>query len=172
MEPRLDVITLAVADLDLALAFYRRLGLESKGIVGTEWADEMTGANGAIAMFKLEGGLLLNLYPRADLAKDAAIPVGPPQSGEFSLAQLVRSRDEVDESLENAAAAGARVTPAHDRPWGIYSGYFRDPMATFGRSSGTRTGFRNRAAEARSSGVAADERGLTYRGFTSRRRHC
>jgi predicted lactoylglutathione lyase len=127
MEPRLDVITLAVADLEVALAFYRRLGLESQGILGTQWKDEKTGANGAIAMFKLEGGLLLNLYPRADLAKDAAIPVGPPQSGEFSLAQLVRSRDEVDELLETASAAGATVTAAHDRPWGIYSGYFRDP---------------------------------------------
>jgi uncharacterized protein len=127
VEPRLDVITLAVADLELALAFYRRLGLESKGIVGAEWVDETTGANGAIAMFKLEGGLLLNLYLRADLAKDAEIPDGPPKSGEFSLAQLVRSRDEVDEALENAAAAGATVTLPHDRPWGIYSGYFRDP---------------------------------------------
>jgi len=121
-----DVITLAVADLEPALAFYRRLGLESNGIVGTEWKDEATGANGAIALFKLEGGLLLNLYPRTDLAKDAAIPAGPPKSGEFSLAQLVRSRDEVDRLLEKAAAAGATVTPAHDRPWGIYSGYFRD----------------------------------------------
>ncbi len=127
MKPRVDVITLAVADLEHALAFYRRLGLESNGIIGTAWVDEMTGANGAIAMFKLEGGPLLNLYPRADLAKDAAIPVGPPKSGEFSLAQLVRSRAEVDEFLANAAAAGATVTPAHDRPWGIYSGYFRDP---------------------------------------------
>jgi uncharacterized protein len=127
VEPRLDVITLAVADLELALAFYRRLGLESEGVVGTQWSDEKTGANGAVAMFKLEGGLLLNLYPRTDLAKDAAIPTGLRQSGEFSLAQLVRSRDGVDELLESAAAAGATVTPAHDRPWGIYSGYFRDP---------------------------------------------
>jgi catechol 2,3-dioxygenase-like lactoylglutathione lyase family enzyme len=126
MESRLDVITLAVADLELALAFYRRLGLESKGIVGAEWVDETTGANGAIAMFELDGGLLLNLYPRAELAKDAAIPAGTPQSGEFSLAQLVRNRDEVDEVLEKAAAAGAGITPARDRPWGIYSGYFRD----------------------------------------------
>jgi predicted lactoylglutathione lyase len=121
------VITLSVADLELALAFYRRLGLESKGIVGSEWEDELTGANGAIAMFELEGGLLLNLYPRGELAKDAAIPVGPPQSGEFSLAQLVCSPDEVDKLLEQAAAAGGTVTRAHDRPWGIYSGYFRDP---------------------------------------------
>ena len=99
MEPRLDVITLAVADLEVALAFYRRLGFESNGIVGTEWADEVTGANGAVAMFRLDGGLLLNLYPRADLAKDAAIPAGPPHSGEFSLGQLVRGRHEVDELL-------------------------------------------------------------------------
>jgi predicted lactoylglutathione lyase len=126
VEPRVDVITLAVADLEPALAFYRSLGLESNGVVGTEWKDEETGANGAIALFRLEGGLLLNLYPRTDLAKDAAIPAGPPQSGEFSLAQLVRSRDDVDRLLEKAAAAGATVTPAHDRPWGIYSGYFRD----------------------------------------------
>jgi uncharacterized glyoxalase superfamily protein PhnB len=65
--------------------------------------------------------------PHADLAKDAAISVGPPHSGEFSLAQLVRSRDEVDGLLKKAAGAGGTVTPAHDRPWGIYSGYFRDP---------------------------------------------
>jgi uncharacterized protein len=122
----LDVITLAVADLERALAFYRSLGLESKGVVGTEWTDEETGANGAIALFRLEGGLLLNLYPRSDLAKDAAIPAGEPQSGEFSLAQVVRRRGDVDELLAKAAAAGATVTPAHDRPWGIYSGYFRD----------------------------------------------
>ena len=121
------MITLAVADLERALAFYRGLGLESKGVIGREWRDGVTGANGAIAMFKLEGGLLLNLYPRTDLAKDAAIPIGPPHSGEFSVAQLVRSREEVDALLEKAASAGATVTPGHDRPWGIYSGYFRDP---------------------------------------------
>jgi catechol 2,3-dioxygenase-like lactoylglutathione lyase family enzyme len=127
VEPRLHVITLAVADLPRALKFYRDLGFESKGIAGTEWTDELTGANGAIAMLELEGGLLLNLYPRSDLAKDAAIPVAQPHSGEFSLAQLVGSRAEVDELLEKAASAGATVTPPHERPWGIYSGYFRDP---------------------------------------------
>ena len=62
------MITLAVADLERALAFYRELGLESRGIVGTEWTDEATGANGAVAMFELDGGMLLNLYSRADLA--------------------------------------------------------------------------------------------------------
>jgi len=126
MEPRLDVITLAVDDLERALTFYRDLGFESKGIIGTDWTDAVTGANGAIAMFELDG-MTLSLYARADLAKDAAIPAAPPHSGEFSLAQLVGSRAEVDELLAKAASAGATVTPAHDRPWGIYSGYFRDP---------------------------------------------
>jgi hypothetical protein len=48
VEPRLDVITLVVADLERALAFYCDLGFKSKGIIGTEWTDEVTGANGAL----------------------------------------------------------------------------------------------------------------------------
>jgi uncharacterized protein len=128
MEPRLNVITLAVDDLERALVFYRDgLGLPTKGIVANDLVDERTGASGAIVIFKLESGPLLTLYPRTELTKDAAIPAGPPQSGEFSLGHLVESRADVDRILEQAAAAGAVVTPPHDRPWGIYSGYFRDP---------------------------------------------
>jgi predicted lactoylglutathione lyase len=127
VEPRVDVITLAVEDLERALRFYRDgLGFESSGVVGTQWTDEESGANGAIAVFKFESGLLLSLYPRSDLAKDAAIPAGPARPGEFSLGQLVQSRAEVDELIEKAEAAGAAVTTPRDRPWGIYSGYFRD----------------------------------------------
>jgi predicted lactoylglutathione lyase len=127
VEPRVDVITLAVEDLERALRFYRDgLGFESSGVVGTQWTDEESGANGAIAVFKFQSGLLLSLYPRSDLAKDAAIPAGPARPGEFSLGQLVQSRAEVDELIEKAEAAGAAVTPPRDRPWGIYSGYFRD----------------------------------------------
>jgi len=127
MEARLNVITLAVEDLERALRFYRDgLGFPSRGIVGSEWTDERTGAKGAIALFELEGGLLLSLYPRGELAKDAELPVRDAQSGEFSLGQLVGSRTAVDELLAKAEAAGASVTPPHERPWGIYSGYFRD----------------------------------------------
>lgn len=127
MEPRVDVITLAVEDLERALRFYRDgLGFESSGVIGTQWTDEESGANGAIAVFKFQSGLLLSLYPRSDLAKDAAIPAGPARPGEFSLGQLVQSRAEVDELIEKAEAAGAAVTTPRDRPWGIYSGYFRD----------------------------------------------
>ena len=128
MESRLHVITLAVGDLDRALAFYRDgLGFNSEGIIGTDWSDVRTGANGAVALFTLDEGLMLSLYPRRDLAMDAEIDLSPAHGGEFSLGHLVQSRDDVDRLLREAEAAGATVTQAHDRPWGIYSGYFRDP---------------------------------------------
>jgi catechol 2,3-dioxygenase-like lactoylglutathione lyase family enzyme len=128
MEHRIDVITLAVSDLERALAFYRDgLGLESSGITATEYAGDDTNPAGAIVMFRLEGGLILALYPRAELAKDARIPQGPAHSGEFSLGHIAGSRAEVDALLARAEEAGATVTDEpHDRPWGIYSGYFRD----------------------------------------------
>jgi uncharacterized protein len=129
MEPHIDVITLAVGDLDRSLAFYRDgLGLETAGVVASELVDEETNAAGAIVIFRLEGGLVLALYPRGELAKDADVPVGPPKTGEFSIGQLVESRAKVDELLAQAEQAGATLTGRpHDRPWGIYSGYFRDP---------------------------------------------
>ena len=129
MEHRIDVITLAVSDLERALAFYRDgLGLESRGVTATHYAGDETTPVGAIVMFRLDGGLLLNLYPRSELAKDAQIAPGPAQSGEFSLGHLVGSRADVDALLAQAEAAGATVTDKpRDRPWGIYSGYFRDP---------------------------------------------
>lgn len=128
MNARIDVITLAVAHLDRALAFYRDgLGLESDGVIGTEFAGDEVAPAGAVALFKLKGGLLLSLYPRIDLAKDADVPLGPPTSGEFSIGHLVSTRGEVDALLDRAQAAGASLTTrARDRPWGIYSGYFRD----------------------------------------------
>jgi catechol 2,3-dioxygenase-like lactoylglutathione lyase family enzyme len=129
MEPRIDVITLAVADLDRALAFYSDgLGLESRGVIGTEFVGDEVAPNGAIAMFELQRGMILCLYPRSELAKDAKIPPDPPASGEFSIGHAVTSKAEVDAVLAQTQAAGATLTDqAHDRPWGIYSGYFRDP---------------------------------------------
>ncbi len=128
MEPRINIITLAVDDLERSLAFYREgLGLPSPGVVGTEFGGDDANAAGAVAMFRLEGGLILALYPRRELAKDAGVSVGEPHAGEFSIGLIVGGKDDVDATLATAEAAGAEVTdPAHDRPWGIYSGYFRD----------------------------------------------
>jgi len=129
MEPRVHVITLAVADLERALAFYRDgLGLPTEGVIATEFEGDETNPAGAVAMFHLDGGLILAVYPRTELAKDARIPLEAPSSGAFSIGHLVGSRADVDAMLTRAEAAGASVTDwAHDRPWGIYSGYFRDP---------------------------------------------
>jgi uncharacterized protein len=129
MEPCVHVITLAVDDLQRALTFYRDgLGLPTKGVVGDEYDGSDTEAAGAVVMIHLDGGLILALYPRGELAKDARIPPTAPESGAFSIGHIVGERSEVDALLAQAQAAGATLTDeAHERPWGIYSGYFRDP---------------------------------------------
>jgi catechol 2,3-dioxygenase-like lactoylglutathione lyase family enzyme len=121
VKPRIHVLTLGVADLERSLAFYRAVGFESEGLIGTEFP------RGTVAIFHLDGGLILALYGRDDLAADANATFDAPGRGEFSIGHLVVNREEVDRVLAQAEAAGATVTEEpHDRPWGIYSGYFRD----------------------------------------------
>ena len=129
MKPRIHVITLAVADLDRALAFYRDgLGFATGGLIGAEFPGDETSPDGTTAVFRLDGGLMLSIYPRSELAKDAAVALTAAKPGEFSIGHVVASRAEVDEVITQAKAAGAAVTESpHDRPWGIYSGYFQDP---------------------------------------------
>lgn len=123
MKPRINFITLAVDDLERSLAFYRDgLGLPTKGIVGQEFED------GAVVFFNMNDNLILALYPAHALAKDAKIAASQNRLGAVSLGHLVASKEEVDRLMERAEAAGAAVTDAaHDRFWGGYSGYFRDP---------------------------------------------
>jgi catechol 2,3-dioxygenase-like lactoylglutathione lyase family enzyme len=129
MRTKILFITLAVDDLERSVAFYRDgLGWPTEGIVGQHFHDEVTGADGTIAFFTLDGGLLLGLYERTNLAKDANLPPGVPSSTEFSLGVPAASQTEVDELLRQAEAAGGTLTaPAHMRPFGVYSGYFADP---------------------------------------------
>ncbi len=128
MDPRISVITLGVNDLPRSIAFYRDgLGLPTSGIVGAEFKGDDTHASGAVAMFELQNGTNLALYPRTELAKDAQVPVGVASATEFSLGHLVQNKEEVDALIERAAAAGASITDRpRQRPWGIYSGYFKD----------------------------------------------
>jgi uncharacterized protein len=123
VRPRLKVVTLGVDDLERSLAFYRDgLGLATKGIVGTEFED------GAVVFFDLNEDLVLALWPRRALAKDAQVAVGPRSASEFSLGHNVGSREEVDEIVAAAERAGAHVCdPPHPRFWGGYAGYFQDP---------------------------------------------
>ena len=128
MKAKINVITLAVNDLGKSIEFYRDgLGLPTKGIFGTEFAGSATEPAGAVCFFNLNGGLILALYPRSELAKDAKLMLGPASSLEFSIGYLAESKDAVNRLIEQARAAGATVTDLpHDRPWGIYSGYFKD----------------------------------------------
>jgi len=123
MKPHITLITLAVDDLDRAVAFYRDgLGFPTKGIVGTEIE------NGAVAFFSLHAGLKLALWPRKSLAADSTLPLQPPSSTEFSLAHNVASQAEVDAVMRQAAQAGAKVVkPAQATAYGGYAGYFLDP---------------------------------------------
>lgn len=123
MHPRLSLLTLGVADLAAAVAFYRDgLGWPTEGIVGAEFE------HGAVAFFELEGGLGLALFPREALAHDVGAPVGGPGPSALALGHNVRVREEVDTVIERAGRAGAEVVK---RPvetfWGGYAGYFRDP---------------------------------------------
>jgi catechol 2,3-dioxygenase-like lactoylglutathione lyase family enzyme len=123
MKPHITLITLAVDDLERAVAFYRDgLGLGTKGIVGTEFE------HGAIAFFDLQPGLKLALWPRTSLSADSTLPVHGRSSTEFALAHNVDSRAEVDAVLQQAADAGAKVVkPAETTFYGGYAGYFLDP---------------------------------------------
>jgi uncharacterized protein len=129
----ITALTIGVDDLERSLAFYRDgLGFHTNGIIGTEFKGDETHPSGTAVMFELQNGLILALYPRTELAKDAKQPaavVGVSKSPtEFSIGHFVQSKEEVDELLKQAKAAGAIVTEEpHNRPWGIYSGYFQDP---------------------------------------------
>ncbi len=117
MEPRITIITLGVVDLERAVKFYRD---------GLGWLLSKT-SGGDIAFFKLESGVILALYPRALLAKDACLADNGGFGG-ITLAQNVESENKVDEFLSDAVRAGGRIIkhPSHTE-WGGYSGYFADP---------------------------------------------
>jgi len=116
MEPRVSLITLGVADLVRAKAFYTKLGFSASSVGGAE------------VVFLQAGPMGLCLFPRESLACDADVPVEGSGFRAIALAHNVREKEEVDAVIAEAVAAGARVVkPAHDATWGGRSGYFADP---------------------------------------------
>ena len=120
MEPRISIITLGVSDLTRSVEFYR----DGLGLPLRPGFDN-------IAFFETKGTWLA-LYPRESLAKDAGVPIhGAAGAADFSgvtLAHNVRSKEEVDALLTQAASVGGTlVKPAQDADWGGYSGCFADP---------------------------------------------
>ncbi len=116
MEQRLSVITLGVADLARARAFYEALGWTT----GAAPEDDV--------VFFQAGGMVLALWGRDQLAADSGVTEDRGGWGGITLAHNVGSPDEVDAVIEEARAAGARIA-REGAPtfWGGYSGVFADP---------------------------------------------
>jgi catechol 2,3-dioxygenase-like lactoylglutathione lyase family enzyme len=113
---RLSLLTLGVADLERAIAFYAALG----------WRRHASSVEGEVAFYDL-GGSVLALWSRAALADDSGVVDGGGWGG-VTLAHNVRTPAEVDAVLAAAEAAGARLArPGAPTAWGGYSGVFVDP---------------------------------------------
>lgn len=115
MQPRLNFVTLVVANLDRARRFY---------VDGLGWKVAFTG--GEILMIHVGHKLVLSLWSEAG-AHDEIGEVTRGGTLPFTLSHNVTTPAEVDAVLQTARAAGARVHPGQQRHWGGYSGYFVDP---------------------------------------------
>lgn len=116
MKARISVITLGVADVPRARAFYQELGWPLSG----EPEDQ-------VAFFR-NAGSRLALYALDGIAEEAGQTPAPPGSIRATLAMNVENREQVDEALADAVKAGGTLLqPAQERFWGGYSGYFADP---------------------------------------------
>jgi catechol 2,3-dioxygenase-like lactoylglutathione lyase family enzyme len=114
MEQRISLVTLGVADVPRAAAFYEGLGWRRTVDLGE-------------TIFFQAGGLVLGLWDRELLAGDSGVVDGGGWGG-VTLAHNVASPEEVDRVIEEAREAGARIArePAATF-WGGYSGVFVDP---------------------------------------------
>lgn len=123
MKPRISVLTIGADDLERAVAFYRDgLGLATEGIVGRELE------HGAVAFFDLQPQMKLAVWSRDDIAHDTGLPKTAPCPTGFTIGHNVSRKEEVDEVMEEARKAGARILKqAQDTFWGGYAGYFQDP---------------------------------------------
>ncbi|MEZ5816706.1 MAG: VOC family protein [Hyphomicrobiaceae bacterium] len=114
--PRVNLITLGVADVARSRAFYEALGFVASG------------ASLPTVVFFDAGGVALALFGRSELAADASVPDRPTGFAAVSLAWNLESEAAVDNALAIAEGCGARIVkPAQKAPWGGYSGYFADP---------------------------------------------
>jgi uncharacterized glyoxalase superfamily protein PhnB len=113
---RVTLITLGVADLAAARAFYARLG----------WVEHGQSQPG-IAFFQMHGAALA-LFWLADLAADQGRPAAVLGTGAVTLAQNFTTEAGVDAAFAAALAAGGTAVKAPEKVfWGGYSGYWADP---------------------------------------------
>lgn len=119
MKPKLSLVTLGVADLARSLEFYR----DGLGLPAENYDPEA-----GVVFFRMDGNMLLAIWPREELAKDAGIAPEGSGFGGISLAHNVPSKEAVDAVFAEAVAAGAKpLKQPGDVFWGGYTAYFADP---------------------------------------------
>jgi uncharacterized glyoxalase superfamily protein PhnB len=115
IPPRIDAVTLAVADLEGSTTFYR-------DVMGFE----LESRSEAVSVFAL-GGAQLALIDRRELLDETGIDDFPAPPGPVTLVVAVQ-RDEVDHYVAALAEAGVRViAPVQDTTLGPRIGYVTDP---------------------------------------------
>jgi catechol 2,3-dioxygenase-like lactoylglutathione lyase family enzyme len=111
----ITLITLGVADLSRARAFYEALG----------W--RVAEATEGVVFIQLAGQVLA-LFGLADLAADMGRERAALGTGAMTLARNFATEAEVDAAFECALHAGATALKRPEKVfWGGYSGYFTDP---------------------------------------------
>ena len=113
---RISLITLGVADLAAARAFYAGLG----------W-QEHPSSQPTVAFFQIHGSIF-GLFARDALADDQGRPGASLGTGAMTLAQNYATEAEVDAAWQAAVDAGGKALKKPEKVfWGGYSGYWADP---------------------------------------------
>jgi catechol 2,3-dioxygenase-like lactoylglutathione lyase family enzyme len=117
LKPRINFVTLGVADMVVMRAFYERLGLVAS-----------SASNPDVTFFDANG-IVLGLYGYHALAEDAGVAAGPvPEFRGVGVSWNAGSEDEVDRIMAHAKTAGGIIRKKAVKVfWGGYSGYFADP---------------------------------------------
>ena len=116
MNQHLHIVTLGVNDLETSRKFYAetlgwKISRPQEGIV-----------------FFQAGGVVLALFPREELAKDALLSSEGKGFAGFSLAYNAQSEAEVDEIISDLRSKGVKILKEPQKVfWGGYSSYFADP---------------------------------------------
>lgn len=113
---RISIVTLGVADVERATAFYESLG----------WRRSSSSME-TITFFKMQGSVL-GLYGREALAEDVGVPADRTGFAGITVALNLSSAAEVDTVYADWVAAGATPIKAPQQVfWGGYSSYVADP---------------------------------------------
>jgi predicted lactoylglutathione lyase len=116
MKSAISIITLGVKNIARSKKFYQKLGFKPSS------------ASQDDVVFFHTNGVVLALYPKHLLAKDAKLSSEASGFGGITLAHNVKKKQDVAKLLSEAEKAGAKILkPAQDVFWGGHSGYFADP---------------------------------------------